>query len=137
MFPRGWRPPPDWVPDASWPAAPEGWSWWAVRRRRYLLGLLDRPVFRDWLLYVALFGVLLGRPGIGSADVDWQIDGRPRPGDSIGVKLAVWIGLFVLEVLFFLVIPGLARRYIRHRTFRAAQVPVGYEQSLDTRGPQP
>ncbi|RAO30070.1 hypothetical protein ONO86_05622 [Micromonospora noduli] len=26
--PTGWTPPPEWRPDASWPAAPEGWQWW-------------------------------------------------------------------------------------------------------------
>jgi len=24
----GWTPPEGWVPDASWPAAPEGWQFW-------------------------------------------------------------------------------------------------------------
>ena len=26
----GWIPPEGWVPDASWPAAPEGWQFWTI-----------------------------------------------------------------------------------------------------------
>ncbi|TCO41501.1 hypothetical protein EV646_11542 [Kribbella antiqua] len=27
-----WEPPPDWLPDQSWPAAPPGWAFWLNSR---------------------------------------------------------------------------------------------------------
>jgi hypothetical protein len=75
---------------------------------------------------------LLGRSGIGPTDVDGQINGHPRPGDSLPLKLAIWICLYALTLLIFFVVPGLIRRYVRDRTFRAVPIPVGYEQPLGT-----
>jgi hypothetical protein len=113
------------VPDPSWPPAPAGWSWWVVRRRRYVLGLVDRPVLRDWLFYFAVFGVLLVRPGIGSTNLDWSINGRPTAGDALWLKLALWGALLLGQVLVFLVIPGVLRRYVRHKTFQASPALEG------------
>src|SRR4051794_27274136 len=60
-FPKGWVPQQGWTPDPTWPPAPHGWDFVVVRRRRYWLGVLDRPVLRDWLFWVAAVGLLLGR----------------------------------------------------------------------------
>src|SRR3954451_20695583 len=75
-FPKGWVPQQGWTPDPTWPPAPHGWGFVVVRRRRYWLGVLDRPVLRDWLFWVAAVGLLLGRASVDASgdpqQPDWQ-----------------------------------------------------------------
>ena len=122
QMPRGWVPTGEWTPDPSLPPVPEGWVWWVLRPRRYVIGLLDRPVLRDWLFWVALFGLAFVRPGVsaGTDTGEWQVLGHPQPGDSLPVEVATWGGLLVGQLLIFLVIPGLIRRHLRQQRMNAA-----------------
>ena len=123
-FPKGWVPQGDWTPDPGWPPAPAGWDFVVVRRRSYWLGVLDRPVLRDWLFWVAAVGVLLGGSSIGASgnmqQPDWHIFNHPTASDPVWVHVVVLVVLASLELLFVLFGPGVIRRGYREITFRDA-----------------
>lgn len=82
-----------------------------VIRRRYLLGVLQRPVLRDWLLYVWLFSLVFSRPGFGK-DVPAAVR---RINDGWPLPVAMIVGL-IATTLFVLGGVGILRRLVRRAT---------------------
>ena len=72
--------------------------------------LLDRPLLRDWIVYLWALGVAAG---VATALGDYQTDSNVVTDSAFWIDLAFAVGV---QSFFFMVLPAWLRRSLRRRS---------------------